>query len=109
MTDLLPASTDRAVDLGDRTVHRLAGRLGIPGYDRSRLTPAVVHIGVGNFHRAHQAVYLDDLARTGETGWGVVGVSLRSPTIGRALAPQDNLFTVVERDAYGDQPASSAP
>ncbi len=65
--------------------------------------PSVVHISVGGFHRAHQAFYLDELARRGETGWGLVGVGLRRPEIGRVLQAQDGLFTVVERDARGDR------
>jgi mannitol-1-phosphate/altronate dehydrogenase len=57
-----------------------------------------VHIGVGGFHRAHQAVYFDDLAARGVTDWGVVGVAVRSHELADALAAQNNLFTVVERD-----------
>ncbi|NAZ87747.1 mannitol dehydrogenase family protein [Kineococcus sp. T90] len=74
-----------------------------PGYDRSALVPAVVHLGVGGFHRAHQAVYLDDLARRGETGWGVVGVGLHSSRMRDALAPQDNLYSVVVRGPQHDE------
>ena len=102
MTDLLPATSHHVTNLGEAALHRLTGRVAAPGYDRSALTPAVVHIGVGGFHRAHQAVYLDDLARTGETGWGEVGVGLRSPAMRDALLPQDTLFTVIARDASGD-------
>jgi fructuronate reductase/mannitol 2-dehydrogenase len=88
--------------LADGTVAGLAGRLDVPTYDRAALVPAVVHIGVGGFHRAHQAVYLDDLARLGYTGCGEVGVGLRSTTARDALTPQDRLFTVVERSRRGD-------
>jgi fructuronate reductase/mannitol 2-dehydrogenase len=70
--------------------------------DRAALVPAVVHIGVGGFHRAHQAVYLDDLARLGHRDWGEVGVGLRSPRMRDALAPQDWRYTVVERDRDRD-------
>jgi fructuronate reductase/mannitol 2-dehydrogenase len=73
--------------------------MDVPAYDRSVLTPSIVHLGVGGFHRAHQAVYLDDLARAGVTGWGVVGVGLRSPALRAALVGQDNLFTVVQQDS----------
>jgi mannitol 2-dehydrogenase len=69
---------------------------------RAVLAPAVVHIGIGGFHRAHQAVYLDDLARCGHRDWGEIGVGLRSPAMRDALAPQDWLFTVVERGRHGD-------
>ncbi|WP_432544398.1 mannitol dehydrogenase family protein [Kineococcus sp. SYSU DK002] len=85
------------VPLRDSTLGDLPAGVEAPGYDRTALRPAVVHIGVGGFHRAHQAVYLDDLARTGETGWGLVGVGLRSPGMGQVLADQDGLFLVVER------------
>jgi fructuronate reductase/mannitol 2-dehydrogenase len=75
----------------------------VPTYDRSALTPAVVHFSVGGFHRAHQLVYFDDLAERGETGWGVIGVGLRSPAMRDALQPQDHLYTVVERSRHGER------
>ncbi|MDQ4038072.1 MAG: mannitol dehydrogenase family protein [Actinomycetota bacterium] len=74
----------------------------MPRYDRRLLSPAIVHIGVGGFHRAHQAVYLDELARAGETEWGELGVGLHTPAMRDALRAQDWLFTVVERDKIGD-------
>jgi fructuronate reductase/mannitol 2-dehydrogenase len=80
-----------------------AGQVSLPSYDRSALTPGVVHIGVGGFHRAHQALYFDDLATAGETAWGVVGVGLRRPEMGQVLRAQDGLFTVVERCPDGQQ------
>ncbi|MEH1100508.1 mannitol dehydrogenase family protein [Micromonospora sp. CPCC 205561] len=98
----LPA--DRYVrPLTDQTVALFTDRVDVPTYDRSALTPAVVHLGVGGFHRAHQAVYLDELARLGETGWGETGVSLHSPKMRDALVPQGCLYTVVERDRGGDR------
>ncbi|WP_425070047.1 mannitol dehydrogenase family protein [Rhizobium tumorigenes] len=73
-----------------------------PGYDRSALKPGIVHLGIGAFHRAHQAVYTDD-ALTHEFGdWGIVGASLRSTDIVHALTAQDCLHTVVTRDRVGD-------
>jgi mannitol 2-dehydrogenase len=75
----------------------------VPSYDRSSLTPAVVHIGVGGFHRAHQALYFDDLADQGiSSDWGVVGVGLHSPRVGQVFADQDNLYSVLIRHADGD-------
>ncbi|WP_329793458.1 mannitol dehydrogenase family protein [Lentzea sp. DG1S-22] len=73
------------------------GRLFLPAYDRSRLRPAVVHFGVGGFHRAHQAVYFDELAGLGFSRWGVIGVGISHPEMGDVLRAQDNLFTVVQR------------
>jgi mannitol 2-dehydrogenase len=71
--------------------------LAFPTYDRSALTPAVVHFGVGGFHRAHQAAYLDELAESGVTDWGVIGVGIQRPELGEVLSAQDNLFIVVQR------------
>ncbi len=79
-----------------------AGRLAVPAYDRSALAPGVVHISVGSFHRAHQAVFFDDLAARGHEDWGIVGVGLRRSHMREALEPQDGLYTVVERGARGD-------
>jgi mannitol 2-dehydrogenase len=109
---LAPPGSDTAAEelpgraaepLTDRTLRLHAGRVRVPTYDRSALVPAVVHISVGGFHRAHQLVYFDDLAEGGCTEWGVVGVGLHSCTLRDALAPQDYLFTVVERDGDGQR------
>lgn len=98
-----PATAAAApVPLSDATLHRLPEAVSVPDYDRSALVPSVVHIGVGGFHRAHQAVYLDELARTGESGWGLVGVGMHSPQVGEVLAAQDRLYLVVERGAEQD-------
>ncbi len=88
--------------LSDATLPRLSRRLDAPTYDRAALRPSIVHIGVGGFHRSHQAVYLEALARTGELGWGETGVGLHSTTMRRALRPQDCLYTVVERTSETD-------
>ncbi|HEY1699358.1 MAG TPA: mannitol dehydrogenase family protein [Trebonia sp.] len=58
----------------------------------------IVHLGLGAFHRAHQAVYTEDAMRTaGDPGWGICGVTQRSDAVLRRLAPQDLLYTVLER------------
>ena len=62
-------------------------------YDRDRVTAGIVHFGVGNFHRCHQAVYADKLLHRGQLDWGIVGVSLRSSNVRDRLAPQDYLYT----------------
>jgi fructuronate reductase len=59
----------------------------------------VVHLGIGAFHRAHQAVVFDDLARNGDLRWGVRGVSLRSTGVRDALNPQDGLYSLIVRSA----------
>ena len=75
-----------------------------PAYDRSRLTPGIVHIGVGNFHRAHMAVYLDDLFAMGlDHDWAIIGAGVRAgdARMRDALAAQDHLSTVIELDPAG--------
>lgn len=96
-------TTSASIPLGNEALSALADRVAVPTYDRSALAPAVVHIGVGGFHRAHQLVYFDDLAQRGiSTDWGVVGVGMRSASMRDALAPQDYLFTVVEKGPRGE-------
>ena len=56
----------------------------------------IVHLGIGAFHRAHQAVYTQD-AMAPDDSWRITGVSLRSPQVRDTLAPQDGLYTVTER------------
>lgn len=73
-----------------------------PAYHRSDLRPGIVHFGVGNFHRAHQAVYLDELLATGvDRDWAIVGAGvLPQEAAGRdRLKAQDWLTTVVEQDS----------
>lgn len=74
-----------------------------PAYDRAALQPGIVHLGVGAFHRAHQAVYTDAVIAAGDNRWGIVGVSLRSADTRDALAPQDHLYTMAIRDAHGER------
>jgi mannitol 2-dehydrogenase len=93
----------RTVPLSDRTLSRLPPDVSAPHYDRGALRAGIVHFGVGGFHRAHQAVYLDELARLGVSDWGIVGVGLHSREIGEVLASQDLLYTVVERSSDRDR------
>ena len=96
-------ATPRA--LGDAGLAALAGRVAVPTYDRGRLRRSIVHLGVGGFHRAHQAVYLDDLAeRRISSEWGERGAGLLpgDRRMQDALVPQDCLYTVVERGVDGD-------
>ncbi|MFB9950076.1 mannitol dehydrogenase family protein [Rhizobium puerariae] len=80
----------------------LPARVMKPAYDRASLKPGIVHIGLGAFHRAHQAVYTDAALAEEAGGWGIVGVSLRSVDIVDDLKAQDGLYTVVARSAAGD-------
>jgi mannitol 2-dehydrogenase len=70
----------------------------VPSYDRTRLTPGIVHIGVGGFHRAHMALYTDELARQGST-WGIRGLGLlpHDVRIAESLHAQDCLYSLTEK------------
>ncbi|MCW0196530.1 mannitol dehydrogenase family protein [Sphingopyxis sp.] len=75
-----------------------------PRYDRARLTPGILHIGLGNFHRAHMATYLDDLFALGEGhDWAILGAGVRpaDARMREALEVQDWLSTVIELDPRG--------
>jgi mannitol 2-dehydrogenase len=76
----------------------------LPAYDRTKLTPGIVHIGLGNFHRAHMAVYLDDLFARGEGhDWAILGAGVREgdARMREALLAQGCLSTVIELDPKG--------
>ncbi|GAA1582265.1 mannitol dehydrogenase family protein [Kribbella hippodromi] len=69
-----------------------------PAVDPRALSVGVVHLGIGAFHRAHQAVVTERAAvATGDTRWGITGVSQRSATVRDQLTPQDGLYSVLER------------
>ena len=92
--------TDR---LSAATLPRLPQSVTTPAYDRQSVTPGIVHLGVGAFHRAHQAVFIDDCLNRGETRWGIVAASLRSPDTRDAIEPQDNLYTFCLRDGESER------
>ncbi len=91
-------------DLNAQTLAGLPAAVRKPGYDRRSLREHTVHIGVGGFHRAHQALYLDDLLalpdteRWAECGLGVLPADARMRD---ALGAQDGLYTLVERSEGG--------
>ncbi len=88
--------------LNQANLSKLRPEITVPIYDRSVLPQHTVHMGVGGFHRAHQAVYLDDLMHLPEVErWGEcgVGVLASDSRMRDALKPQDCLYTVVERSA----------
>jgi fructuronate reductase len=75
--------------------------VAVPRYDLQDVPIGIVHLGIGAFHRAHQATYTDDAIAAAGGAWGICGVSLRSPGIRDRLVPQDCLYTVVEKAAAG--------
>jgi mannitol 2-dehydrogenase len=91
-----------SLKLSSRVLAHLPPNIAAPRYRRSDLTPGILHFGVGNFHRAHQAVYLDDLFNAGrDHDWAIIGAGvLPAEKTGREkLQEQDWLTTVVEQDS----------
>jgi fructuronate reductase len=76
-------------------------RATLPTCDRAALVPGVVHLGLGAFHRAHQALVFDRLLQGGDPRWGVLGVAMRSTGLANALAAQDGLYAVQIADRAG--------
>jgi fructuronate reductase len=74
-----------------------------PQYDRDRLKPGIVHIGLGAFHRAHQAVFTQRALEADFGPWGIVAVNLRSPEPVEALEAQDGLYSITVRSEEGDR------
>lgn len=72
-------------------------------YERASCDIGIVHLGLGAFHRAHQAIYTDDVLNCGEADWKILGVSLRSVGVRDQLNPQDGLYTLVEMSTQGLQ------
>ena len=92
-----------SVKLCAAALNRMPHGVAVPGYSRADLSAGVLHLGVGNFHRAHQAVYFDDLFSAGrDHDWAIVGSGVREYDIEvrDRLADQDWLTTVVEQEAH---------
>jgi mannitol 2-dehydrogenase len=94
---------ESSIDLSTTSLGHLDPRIVVPTYDRAALTRSIVHIGVGGFHRAHQAVYLDDLCGQGLADWSISGAGVlpADAAMAEALRPQDHLYTLVTRDVHG--------
>lgn len=93
-----------ATELSNKTVDSLDPKVAVPSYDRSTLTSGLVHLGVGGFHRAHQAMYLDRLMNDGKaTDWAITGVGVlpKDDKIVEALNSQDGLYTLVVKHPDG--------
>jgi fructuronate reductase len=91
------------VRLSGDTQEQLPADVVRPGYDVVATRTGIVHLGIGAFHRAHQAVYTDDAMAMAGGDWRIIGVSLRSDTVRDQLAPQDGLYTVTQRSADAPQ------
>jgi mannitol 2-dehydrogenase len=91
------------VPLNRAALARLQPPVRVPRFDPARVTPGIVHLGLGGFHRAHMARYTHNLmeVQSDAIGWGIVGAGLMPADrrMQESLAPQDNLYTLVERSA----------
>lgn len=83
-----------ASSAGERSDH-----LQLPAYDRGEVTPGIVHFGVGGFHRAHEALYIDRVLEL-DPSWGIIGVGVREDdrAMRDALKPQDGLYSLTTVD-----------
>jgi len=92
------------VQLTQENLHHLADEIVRPSYDRSKVKAGIVHIGVGGFHRSHEAYYTDALMNDSDASdWGICGVGLRDADrkIGDILKAQDYLYTLIVKDPQG--------
>ncbi|PLW76558.1 mannitol dehydrogenase family protein [Cohaesibacter celericrescens] len=93
-----------SVALSSKTINTFGGLTSFPRYDRSKISPGILHIGVGNFHRAHMSVYMDSLFNMGlGQDWGIVGAGIQpgDEKMRSNLEKQDWLTTIVELDPSG--------
>nr|WP_250889205.1 mannitol dehydrogenase family protein [Mesorhizobium sp. dw_380] len=77
---------------------RLPASVQTPAYDRATLAPGMAHLGVGAFHRCHQAEYTDDLLSLKFDRWGVIGINIRPPSLADTLGRQGGLYTRLIRE-----------
>lgn len=101
-------NTGSIIKLNQASLSRLPGNVRVPNYDRRHITNRIVHIGVGGFHRSHQAFYLDNYFHQNPgSEWGICGVGLLDFDYDRrmrdVLTSQDCLYTLVERSLSGDR------
>lgn len=88
-----------SIQLSNLSLNKLQKTVRVPSYDREKLIPGIIHIGVGNFHRAHQAIYMHQLFEMGESlDWAICGAGIMSfdEIMRDKLSEQNWLSTVVE-------------
>jgi len=103
LSTLLAASEAITTRLSNAALPELAANgVSIPTYDRSQVSGGILHVGVGNFHRAHMGAYIDDILEKDfdrSKEWGIVGCGMFDASKRDTLEPQDWLQTLVEHDA----------
>jgi fructuronate reductase len=88
--------------LCEKTLSALPAFVVVPTYQRDAIRSGIVHLGVGAFHRCHQAAYVDDCLNAGARDWGIIGASLRRSDTRDALESQDGLYTLAVREGRGE-------
>ncbi|WJS97628.1 mannitol dehydrogenase family protein [Novosphingobium humi] len=83
------------------SAQNLPANAALPAYDRAAKSIGIVHFGLGAFTRAHQAWYTDRAMEAVGGDWLIAGISLRSPTVGEQLNPQDGLYALAEKSGEG--------
>ena len=89
--------------LCEKSLSQLPSSVAKPAYDRSKVVGSIVHLGIGAFHRAHQAMFTDAVLASGDLAWGIVGAGVISADMKNALAPQDFLYALAEMGADSEQ------
>ena len=92
-----------ATRICEATLSNLPAGVNRPTYDRRKVTASIVHLGLGAFHRAHQAFFTEAVLASGDLGWGIVGAGMQSSGMRDALAPQDNLYVLSEVGADSER------
>jgi mannitol 2-dehydrogenase len=106
--------TEDLIQLNAQNLGAIAARgVPVPTYDRAAVRAGIVHLGVGAFHRVHQALYTDRLLQDGATEWGICGVGVlpQDERMAKVLRGQDHLYTVVVKgdpEAGGPESGVSA-
>ena len=94
----------KALELNQVNLSQFSDAIVKPAYDRSKVTAGIVHIGVGGFHRSHEAFYTDELmSNSSDLSWGICGVGLREADrkIAEVLRKQDHLYTLIVKHLDG--------
>lgn len=86
-----------------QSLNQIPAHIATPRYDPRTLGVGIVHLGIGAFHRAHQAVYTEAAIAASGGDWRICGVSMKSPTVHKHLAPQDGLYSLREVSANADR------
>jgi mannitol 2-dehydrogenase len=95
---------DNTIELNQANLSSLPKSVATPSYDRSKVTSGIVHIGVGGFHRSHEAFYTDEyMQNSGDLSWGICGVGLREGDrkMQTILKEQDYLYTLIVKHPDG--------